>query len=217
MNILEQLPGYIGWKDTEFKHIGCNANLAYVLSLDSPSKILGLKDESLSGCTEELFHFHRNNDVLVLNGETVTHIHRSTPPYDGSLFYSIKKPLYDAQKNIIGLIYHCQLYELNNFFSYIHKNKNSTSRYLLPSHYRMEVFSNPCQLSTRELEVIFCLLHGMSALQISECLNLSKRTVEGYIENIKCKFGSQNKTELLIESINAGYAEHIPQRFLLSK
>jgi DNA-binding CsgD family transcriptional regulator len=119
--------------------------------------------------------------------------------------------------NIIGVIYQCQLYELNNFFSYVQKNINSAAQCMLPSHYKMEMFSNPCQLSTRELESLFYLLHGMSAKQISECLGLSKRTIEAYLENIKYKFGSQNKTELLIQSINAGYADHIPQRFLDTK
>ncbi|MBI2786462.1 MAG: helix-turn-helix transcriptional regulator [Legionella longbeachae] len=214
MDILEQLPGYIGWKDSAFRHLGCNTNLSSIMSLQDPSKIWGLKDEELPGCTEEIYHFHRTNDELALNGETVIVIHRSTTPYDGSLFYSTKKPLYDETKKIFGVIYQCQPYELNNFFSHLQKNTKPISQYLLPSHYKMEIFSNPCQLSTRELESLFCLLHGMSAKQISECLGLSKRTIETYLENIKNKFGCQNKTELLIKSINAGYANHIPERFL---
>jgi hypothetical protein len=81
MDILDQLPGYIGWKDSNFRHIGCNANLSLMMCFNDPCKIYGLKDEALPGCTEELFHFHRNNDELALSGRTVTVIHRSIAPY----------------------------------------------------------------------------------------------------------------------------------------
>ena len=36
---------YVGWKDSEFKHEGCNQNLADILGLNNPQEIIGLTDD----------------------------------------------------------------------------------------------------------------------------------------------------------------------------
>lgn len=53
------------------------------------------------------------------------------------------------------------------------------------------------QLSNRESECIRLLLQGYAASQIAEILNLSKRTVEHYIENVKLKTNCYTKLELI--------------------
>src|SRR3982750_2080542 len=100
VEIINQLPGYIGWKDKNFHYLGCNSNLAAILKLNYPMSIIGLLDTDLLGCTEESFHFHRKNDQLALSGKTVTCLHKSSSPYDGSFFYFVKKPMTDHDNNI---------------------------------------------------------------------------------------------------------------------
>jgi DNA-binding CsgD family transcriptional regulator len=56
-------------------------------------------------------------------------------------------------------------------------------------------------LSRRELECLEWLLKGRSARQIGEELNLSKRTIEEYLENIKNKLGCITKTEVFDQAI----------------
>lgn len=51
--------------------------------------------------------------------------------------------------------------------------------------------------SKRELECIPLLLKSMSAKQIAEHLNLSYRTIETYINNLKTKTNTTNKNELI--------------------
>ena len=51
--------------------------------------------------------------------------------------------------------------------------------------------------TNRELECVPLLLKGMSAKQIAEQLNLSHRTVETYVNNLKTKTNTLNKNDLI--------------------
>lgn len=53
------------------------------------------------------------------------------------------------------------------------------------------------QFTRRELECVPLLLKGLSSKQIAEQLQISFRTVEVYIENLKRKTGTHNKNELV--------------------
>lgn len=68
-------------------------------------------------------------------------------------------------------------------------------KYLIEIGFRDEV-SKADSLSSREKDCIKLLLHGKSTKETAACLNLSPRTIEHYLENIKNKFGCQYKNEL---------------------
>lgn len=57
--------------------------------------------------------------------------------------------------------------------------------------------SKPTQLSPREISCIKYLLKGKTAKEIAKHLNLSYRTIEYYLENIRSKTGCRNKYELI--------------------
>lgn len=64
------------------------------------------------------------------------------------------------------------------------------------------------ELSSREKEVLFLVSKGLFAVQIADHLELSKRTVEHYIENIKNKLNCFSKSELIQkanEFLSIGY------------
>src|SRR3990167_2895100 len=201
-NIFDQLPGNIGWKASDGKHLGCNTNLAKALQFKNPEKIVGLTDHDLPDQTDESCHFHHKNDRLVLSGQSVSGIHQSLPPYDGSLFYFIKKPLF-ANNKMMGIIYYCQPFMQSKSID----NLIINDRKYLPakSYYTFGTNDNPYKLSTRELECLFLMLRSKTAKQIGEILHLSKRTIEFYIVNIKNKLGSQSKSDLLCIAIQHGY------------
>jgi DNA-binding CsgD family transcriptional regulator len=54
----------------------------------------------------------------------------------------------------------------------------------------------------RENEVLFHLVQGKTAREISILLNISTRTVEHHIENMKAKSDSKSKSELIEKAIN---------------
>ena len=214
-NILDQLPGFIGWKDLSFRHAGCNRNLANILKLKDVNAIIGLSDEHFNPHDEKLIKFHRQNDELAISGETIKALHLSTRPYDGSYFYFVKKPIVNQENKITGLIYHCQEFEKSGFLAKLNRiDKQKAPSEMLRNHYYTHAYPNPYKLSTRELESLFLLLRGKSAKQIAEVLQLSKRTIESYVEQIKNKFGCSTKADLFYLAITAGYMNIIPPRFL---
>lgn len=214
-NIFDQLPGNIGWKDKNLNHLGCNRNLATILQLEGPSQIIGMKDSDLIDHTNESDLFHQKNDLLVLQGNLIKGLHTSSPPYDGSVFYFVKKPLCDLNNNICGLIYYCHKFVASKtFIALFEIDKEQYSADIYPLHYRIGSPDYVFNLSDRELECLFLILRGKTAKQIAEIICLSKRTVEYYIENIKNKFGCHTKADLILISVKNGYLNHIPPRFI---
>lgn len=65
------------------------------------------------------------------------------------------------------------------------------------------------RLSSRELDCLKCILRGLNAPETALKLNLSKRTVEKYIESIKNKLGSNSKLELFEKSKHLHLAGYI--------
>lgn len=72
-------------------------------------------------------------------------------------------------------------------------------------------------LSSRESECLFYLLRGKTAKQIARLLNLSPKTVEHYIENIKLKFQCQTKSELISKAIEQGFTNIIPKSIVFEQ
>lgn len=65
-----------------------------------------------------------------------------------------------------------------------------------------EVISAPLpkfDLSARQLQCAHLLLQGKSGKEMAASLNLSVRTVETYLENMKIKLGCRNKADLIIK------------------
>ncbi len=68
------------------------------------------------------------------------------------------------------------------------------------------------QLSHREQECVSFISRGMTAKQIGKALNISNRTVETYLENVKRKLCCSNRAELLwkiaTEKLTSPHASH---------
>lgn len=58
---------------------------------------------------------------------------------------------------------------------------------------------NGIKLTNREIDCITCLLNNKTATQTAQFMNISQRTVESYLENIKTKFNCHSKSELYIK------------------
>lgn len=70
------------------------------------------------------------------------------------------------------------------------------------------------KFSTRELECLFFVLRGKTNKGIAGLLNLSPRTVESYIDQIKFKMGCLTREELIEKSIYLGYINILPLSLL---
>jgi DNA-binding CsgD family transcriptional regulator len=65
-------------------------------------------------------------------------------------------------------------------------------------------------LTKRQAHCLFYIIRGHSANAIAKFLNLSKRTVESYIEEIKIKMRCNSRQEIIEKSIAHGYIDIVP-------
>lgn len=59
--ILDLLPGYIFWKDTQSVYLGCNLNFAELVGLKQPDDIVGKTDIDL------LWRDQKNRPIMIFN------------------------------------------------------------------------------------------------------------------------------------------------------
>ena len=72
-------------------------------------------------------------------------------------------------------------------------------------------------LTKREAQVMVHFIHGMSTTQVAEALELSRRTIEFYINNIKIKLDCRLKTDLIYKILNSDFLESIDFHINISK
>jgi PAS domain S-box-containing protein len=104
-SLLYQIPGFLYWKDTQSRYLGCNENFARVAGLRSIESIVGKTDFDLAwGKTEaQLF---RQGDQEVISGHPF--FNRAEPQLQADGRYAMvlatKIPLLDHQKTIVGVL-----------------------------------------------------------------------------------------------------------------
>lgn len=105
--IVQNLPHYVFWKDTESVFMGCNQNFATLFGLDSPEAIVGLNDDDLGlqpdGDTADFF---RSKDAQVMQGEKITNSGETLSFSNGKkLIISVSKvPMRNEDGKIIGVL-----------------------------------------------------------------------------------------------------------------
>lgn len=77
-----------------------------------------------------------------------------------------------------------------------HHNEVLTNIIDIPRHYS-KLPRNFSKVTDRELECLYCFATGKNSAETGNFLNISKRTVESHMQNIKTKVGI-NKTTALI-------------------
>jgi DNA-binding CsgD family transcriptional regulator len=157
----------------------------------------------------------KEQDLQTLQGQSLEIIHGLEDSSDDRTYLLQKSPLRDANNQIIGLIYHCSSWSQPGLLNLLNKldQKHQPSE-AVQADYRVDENSNPLNLSKRELECLFLLLRGQTAQQTANVLQLSRRTIESYLNNMKNKFGCFNKSELLVKAMSLGYQKHLPKSLL---
>ena len=92
-----------------------------------------------------------------------------------------------------------EVYEGRNYFS------PEILTALLNSITEKNSVSQQKEISKRESEVLYNICKGLSNQEISDLLNISKRTVDKHRENILLKTQSKNTAELVIFAVRNGY------------
>jgi len=199
---IKQLPFSFYFLDTQGATVTINEEGARVCGFGSVEESLGksLRDVSsvesanklILNCTEVI----NNHEVKIYDEE---HIRQD----DVNLhFLSIKSPWYDEQGEIIGVM-GCSIVlgqhslsesltkitELGVFdANAITPKKNITAE---------DITVNNVHLTPREIQCLRLTVKGYTAKMIARQLDISYRTVEEYLLNVRIKMGASSKSELI--------------------
>ncbi len=104
-NIIDNIPGYIFWKDMNSVIIGCNEKFAK-LARETVTSIIGKTDYELSWKPEETEHFINDDQEVIRAGIPKLNIEEHMRLADGKeiTISTNKVPLKDAENKIIGVI-----------------------------------------------------------------------------------------------------------------
>ncbi|MBN2228280.1 MAG: PAS domain S-box protein [Candidatus Thorarchaeota archaeon] len=104
--VMNNIPQYVFWKDTESRYLGCNPVFAINAGFGSPDELIGKHDLEMPWRVSESEVF-LEADRLILSGsikryDNIEHMRKA----DGTdaLFRTIKVPLTDLDNNIIGVL-----------------------------------------------------------------------------------------------------------------
>ena len=106
-DIVMKVPGFVFWKNTELKFMGCNNNFAKQVGLNHPNEIVGLTDHDLPWNPEQTQKFIRDDQEILQTGIPKTNIEEKQQQLnDRDLFLLTSKvPLYDGHKisGVLGI------------------------------------------------------------------------------------------------------------------
>ena len=104
----------------------------------------------------------------------------------------------------------CYSLKEENIMKPPHKSDKSVrtkklTRYELGSQYP-DVY-----LSQREAECVALIVDGCSHLQVAQLLDISSRTVEFYMNNVKAKLRYENRKELILKIKNSDFIKKVDE------
>jgi DNA-binding CsgD family transcriptional regulator len=210
VDIINSLPGAIGFKNCDSVYTAVNQQLATLMGFSSTDAAIGKTDFEVKSDTAELAPHYINQDKVVMQTQTQQQ-HLDLGYYPNGEFrvhLSTKKVL---QKNrlVVGTAYTCirlQNHIVNKLFA--NSGRKKSAFYTIGGCY------NNYSLNKRESQCLFFTMQGMSAKLIAKKLNLSTKTVEYYLHQIKNKFNCANKSTLIETAIELGFLFNIPNSML---
>lgn len=135
------------------------------------------------------------------------------------LFITEKSLVFGPECEVIGVNSYCQEITNQSLVQFASKLTQFDSKYSGYRHkgvYQVVDDFMFDRLSQREQECLFLLIRGKSSREIGEILQISRRTAETHINNIKNKLGISHKSDIIEFAIENGFLMSIPQKLLSS-
>ena len=207
---------YVINQDYQLQH--CSESYAKYLGFSSAHELINLiiDDNSLN----HYFGISANEPIKLSENNSphvylvfVNDIHKAKKP-----FFSVIRSIIDEDKKIVG-------YFINNITAFFNADKLQLLEKLNPNFSQKSYSHKPkssISLSRREEEVLFLLLYGKSAREITEFINkaennsISVNTIKSIInKQLFFKFDVYDLEELLAKAKAMGYASIIPASFIV--
>ncbi|MGJ3493514.1 ATP-dependent transcriptional regulator [Piscirickettsia salmonis] len=166
--IIDSIPYPVYCKDENSQYIFANP----ALNSHAGKNMIGLTDfdSPWTATTKSLI----NNDQLVMNNNKTIMVIEKLANYKGNrqIAYSIKSPIYNKESNKVIGVFGISIF---NCYQTMTNTNGEVS------------LSIGLDLSVREVECVNLLIQGFSSTEISKKLNISNRTAQDHIKNIKHK------------------------------
>ncbi len=188
-NYSDQAPGFFYAKDQTGRYLYSNEEFAEFADCDSPEHMKNKRDSELPWKAQAIQLQSIDKKVISSANffQEVVDIHH--PKHGACQFLTTKKCLYDARNKVIGVIgMSVSLSGQRNFLS---KYYYQDGRLYLGDEFDSKY------LTTQEIRVYKTVLMGYSAKEASHLLNISRKTVEYHIEQLRKKINCSNKGELI--------------------
>lgn len=218
VDLLRQLPGLIAVCDKNATCIYSNDYTAKLFGYSSESSMIGDSiHEMKCPAVESAADFIKQNDFVCQTGTDLTILDIHQYSYGDPKILITKKTPYRDNGEIAGTIIHCVELHSSVFSKTCatliksdekyYANKDSKER-----SYTVGVDMHRKKLSERELECVFYLLRCNTMKQIAKLLEISPRTVESYLEQVKIKLNCTSKNEIIEVCLAEGLLNYIPQK-----
>lgn len=104
--LIDKLPAYLFWKDTQGTYLGCNQNFANHLGVNSPKDVVGKTDLELPISKESSKSFQKIDQNIMESQQEQLNIEESQLTLTGEVRYLVtsKVPLTDEEGRCIGLL-----------------------------------------------------------------------------------------------------------------
>lgn len=104
--IIETIPHFVFWKDTESRYLGCNENFAHALGYSSSDEIIGKTDMDLPWSEGEAEHFLQLDSEVMTTGQAKLNYEETLIQADRHIVNVLKSkvPLRDAQGTVVGVL-----------------------------------------------------------------------------------------------------------------
>lgn len=191
--VAPSIPGPIYWKNKNGIYLGVNRFALEASGLKTFSNFVGKTDQDL--WPRFACEIIENDHKVMQTGQTIEEEGAISLPNGEIKYYTaVKIPLRDDKNNIIGII--GNYVDTTNIVASMKKVSNTVERItqLASNHQSAQ---NRVKMSNRELDCLRLLKEGLSSKQIAVILNISKRTVEQYIDTAKNKLDCKNSVELI--------------------
>lgn len=214
--LLNHIPGAWGYKDINSVFIYANDEYKKIVGLRNNENIKGMTDYDLPELTINGVRFFRQQDQQILQtGQPSKIVDIFNKDGSWKAYFFIKYPLFNKDQTIEGIIFHGQdvtdilTIELGSVL--LQNFLCDHSGYSIDAHkYIHHKNTAAPKLSNRQAEVLFYLLRGKTIKETAKSLNISLRTAEEYLQQLKEKFAVSSKYELIEKSLSLGYLSTIP-------
>lgn len=203
----EHLSDPWGIKDLQSRHLWMNKAALLYTNTPASFNIEGKLDEEFPAdwaeCADALIE-HDKRTEQALNRVTVIETHYWYGKESLTPFISEKIPLFNAKKEMIGIVWNAK--PLNTLSPLIFINQQK------PSVLTTEVNNN--LFTKSELDIIFLMLQRMANKEIANLYNVSHKTIENRIYNIYQKADVHSLREFEVFCKYSGLDNYIPDRLI---